>query len=92
MGINIKNEETEAAIRELASLTGEGLTEAIANAAREKVARLKSQKGRAQTLEAYLAAIRPLQDAVARERRARKDRRTARQLLDELYDEHGLPK
>lgn len=92
MGINIKNEEAEMAVRELASLTGEGLTEAIANAAREKVARLKGQKRRAASLEEYLATIRPLQDAVARERRANKDKRTARQLTDELYDERGLPK
>lgn len=92
MGINIKNQETEMAVRELASLTGEGLTEAIANAAREKLARLKGQRRRAASLEEYLAAIQPLQDAVARERRANKDKRTSRQLAGELYDERGLPK
>ncbi len=94
MGINIKNEETEAVVRELASLTGEGLTEAIESAAREKVARLRQQKkrGRARSLEEYLRAVGPLQDAIAQERRANGDTRTAAELMDELYDEHGLPR
>ncbi|HSZ73993.1 MAG TPA: type II toxin-antitoxin system VapB family antitoxin [Rhizomicrobium sp.] len=90
MGLNIKNAEAEEAIRELAELTGEGLTEAVANAAREKIARLKTEK-KTQTVEEFLAAIRPLQDALAAERKERGDTRTSKELMDELYDEHGLP-
>jgi antitoxin VapB len=41
MGINIKNPETERLIRELAELTGQGQTEAVTNAVREKLAREK---------------------------------------------------
>ena len=36
MGLNIKNPKLEAEIRELAALTGETLTEAIAAAVRER--------------------------------------------------------
>jgi hypothetical protein len=90
VGLNIKNAEAEEAIRELAELTGEGLTEAVANAAREKIARLKTEK-KTQTVEEFLAAIRPLQDALAAERKERGDTRTSKELMDELYDEHGLP-
>jgi hypothetical protein len=90
MGLNIKNAEAEEAIRQLAELTGEGLTEAVANAAREKIARLKTEK-KTQTVEEFLAAIRPLQDALRAQKIDPTDHRTGRELQDELYDEHGLP-
>jgi hypothetical protein len=94
LGINIKKAETEAAVRELARLTGEGLTEAIENAAREKIGRLKAQRRRERprSLEEYFRAIAPLQEAIAKERRAKGDKRTAQELMDELYDAHGLPR
>ena len=91
MGLNIKNREAEAAVRELAALTGEGVTETIVGAVREKLDRLKTAK-KAQTLEELLESIRPLQEALQRERIDNNDTRTARELMDELYDEHGLPK
>ena len=40
MGINIKNAETEQRIRELAQRTGEGKTEAVDTAVRERLERL----------------------------------------------------
>jgi len=91
MGLNIKKPSTEAAIRELAALTGENLTEAVENAVREKLERERATRP-ARTAEEFLEAIRPLQEAIAKERRAKGDTRTARELIDELYDEHGLPK
>lgn len=90
MGLNIKNPEAEAAVRELAARTGEGLTEAIESAVREKLARLEDR--RALGPEDFLAAVRPLQAAIAEERAAKRDTRASRELMDELYDEHGLPK
>ena len=54
--------------------------------------RLKEQKRRGRTVEEFINAIRPLQDAIARERREKGDTRSARDLMDELYDEQGLPK
>jgi antitoxin VapB len=91
MGLNIKKPSTEAAIRELAAETGETLTDAVEQAVRERLRRVRQEKG-SETVESFLAAIRPLQEALARERRAKGDTRTAQDLMDELYDEHGLPK
>jgi antitoxin VapB len=91
MGLNIKKASTEAAIRELAARTGESLTDAVQSAVREKLARLKESKPK-ETLEEYLAAIKPLQDALKAKQIDPNDRRTGRELLDELYDEYGLPK
>ena len=91
MGLNIKKTEVEAEIRELAKRTGQSLTDAIQGAVREKLDRL-DQGARKQTLEEFLAAIRPFQDALKAQKIDPNDHRTARELIDELYDEHGLPK
>jgi antitoxin VapB len=44
MGINIKNRVVEGHIRELAELTGEGKTEAIDKAVRERLERVRADK------------------------------------------------
>ena len=43
MALSIKNEEADRLARELAALTGEGLTEAVINALKE---RLRRERGR----------------------------------------------
>jgi len=91
MGLNIKSPSAEQAIRDLAAETGESLTTAIEKAARERLARIRTT-ARPRTVEEFLAAIRPLQEAIAAERAARGDTRTSKELMDELYDEYGLPK
>lgn len=91
MGLNIKNSEAEAAVRELAALTGEGVTETIVGAVKEKLVRLKAAK-KAQTVEEFLESIRPLQEALQASKIDPNDNRTALELMDDLYDEHGLPK
>ena len=91
MGLNIKNPTAEKAIRDLAAATGESLTEAVEKAAIERLARVKPAIKPAETAEEFLAAIRPLQEAIAAERRARGDTRTMQEMMDELYDENGLP-
>jgi antitoxin VapB len=91
MGLNIKKASTEAAIRELAERTGESLTDAIEHAVLEKLNQLKSET-RGDTLEAMLERLRPLQDSLKAKQFDPTDKRTARELIDELYDEHGLPK
>jgi antitoxin VapB len=61
MGINIKNPETERLIRELAELTGEGKTEAVTAAVRERLGRLKAPKaGRAARIMAIAKEMAPL--------------------------------
>jgi antitoxin VapB len=89
MGLNIKNAATESAIRELAARTGESLTEAVKSAVLEKLSRLKAAP--VETAEELLERIRPIQEALARARAESGDTRTSKELLDELYDEHGLP-
>lgn len=45
MSLNIKNEQTHDLARELASLTGESLTEAVTVAVRERLERLRTREG-----------------------------------------------
>jgi antitoxin VapB len=99
MGLNIKNREVEAAIRQLAERTGESLTDAINHAVREKLARLDDEATRnppVQSVGELLERIRPLQEEAAAFRRAHGDTRSAAQVLrdfdDEFYDEDGVPK
>lgn len=88
--MNIKSPVAEEAIRKLAAATGEGLTEAIQKAVEERLARIKAS-GRRGKGKSLLERLRPLQEMVAAERKRKKDARTAKELMDELYDEHGLP-
>jgi hypothetical protein len=41
MGLNIKNEETQRLVRELAMLTGENMTTAVTQAVRERLERVR---------------------------------------------------
>jgi antitoxin VapB len=45
MGLNIKNEETQKLVRKLATLTGESMTAAITKAVRERLDRVRSERG-----------------------------------------------
>jgi antitoxin VapB len=91
MGLNIKKPSTEAAIRELAAYTGQSLTDAVEQAVIEKLQAVKAAQ-EPDTLEKMLERLRPLQDALKAQQIDPNDKRTARELIDELYDEHGLPK
>ncbi|HWA88438.1 MAG TPA: type II toxin-antitoxin system VapB family antitoxin [Rhizomicrobium sp.] len=92
MGLNIKKPSTEAAIRELAALTGESLTDAVESAVRDKLAQIETKKPKPrETLEEMLAWVKVLQDSLAAKKINPDDKRTARELIDELYDENGLP-
>jgi len=82
MGLNIKNAALEAEIRALAAETGEGLTEAIANAVAERRARVRKGGGR-RNRRAALAKI------VASVKLPAEHRRSSH---DDLYDGSGLPK
>jgi antitoxin VapB len=91
MGLNIKSATAEKAIRDLAAATGETLTEAVERAALERLARIQSDV-RPRTGQELLARLLPLLDRIETERLAKNDRRSSKELQDELYDEHGLPK
>ena len=84
MALSIKNPEADQLARELADLTGEGLTEAVINALKE---RLRRERGRVYPV--------PLREelAVIRERCAAlpvHDDRTAEEILG--YDNDGVPR
>lgn len=82
MGLNIKNPALEAEIRALAAETGEGLTEAIANAVAERRARVR-KGGARRNRRGALAKI------VASLKLPAELRHSSH---DDLYDEAGLPK
>ena len=84
MGLNIKNERVHQLAAELASLTGESMTQAILVALEERF-RLEKQKHRRRKAEDILAfadRFAPGMDPNLK----------STDLGDLLYDEHGMPK
>ena len=83
MPLNIKDDETHALAKRLASLTGESLTQAVKRAIEQRLAQVETSSG----------AIRLADDldhiAVHCANLPRLDRRSAEQIIG--YDEHGLP-
>ena len=83
MAFNVKNDETDRLLRELTTLTGESLTDAITVALSERLRR--EQRLRAAADDTSLGA------AIARLRALRViDHRTDGEILG--YDDHGLPR
>ena len=84
MALSIKHPEADRLARELARTTGEGLTEAVINALRERLARQK-RRPRGRRLSDELKAIGERVAALPVV-----DDRNADEILD--YDERGLPR
>jgi antitoxin VapB len=84
MGLNIKNEETHRLAVELAKLTGESLTAAVRQAVRERLDRIRREKG--SSLADRLLAIG--KDCAPR----LKEPFRSADHADLLYDERGLPR
>lgn len=84
MPLSIRNSEVERLARTLSRLTGEGLTQTILQALRERHQRIRAARQQEKLLE----------DLTAIARRAAAlpelDRRTPDEIIG--YDEHGLPK
>lgn len=83
MPLNIKDAETHAMAKRLASLTGESLTQAVKQAVQERLAQV--EKGRQATRLADELDHIALHCAAL----PRRDRRSADQIIG--YDERGLP-
>ncbi len=84
MAINIKNDETQKLAHELAKLTGESLTTAVTEAVRERLDRLRNQRGSG-------LADRMLE--IGRDCAARlKEPFRSKDHGELLYDEKGLPR
>jgi antitoxin VapB len=84
MALSIKHPEADRLARELAKSTGEGLTEAVIKALRERLAREKGRKRRRRLSE----ELRAIGERVAA--LPVLDHRTPEEILD--YDERGLPR
>jgi antitoxin VapB len=84
MALNIRNSETEKLAEALAKLTGETKTEAVTQALRDRLARLRRERTRRRLADEL--------DDIARHcaRLPVLDSRTADDILG--YDEHGLPR
>lgn len=83
MALSIKNDEADRLARELAELTGEGITEAVITALKE---RLRRERGRVypQPLREELAVIRERCSSLPV-----KDDRPADEIIG--YDDRGVP-
>ena len=84
MGLNIKNSETHRLVQELAALTGESMTAAVTEAVRERLDRVRREKGVG--LADRLLAIGKECAAHLKEPFRSIDHGEL------LYDEHGLPR
>ncbi len=85
MALSIKHPEADRLARELAKSTGEGITEAIINALRERLARHKRRRRHGRPLSEELRAIGERVAAMPV-----LDPRSPEEILD--YDERGLPR
>lgn len=83
MALNIRNSEAEQLAEEVAELTGETKTEAVAVALRDRLERLRRERVRLRLADEL--------DEIARHYASLPvlDSRTADEILG--YDEHGLP-
>jgi antitoxin VapB len=85
MALSIKHPDADRLARELAKSTGEGITEAVINALRERLARQKKRRRHAPALSDELRTIGERVAALPL-----LDRRSAEEILD--YDDRGLPR
>jgi antitoxin VapB len=84
MGLNIKNEDTHRLVRKLAKMTGESMTEAVTQAVRERLDRMR--RNRSVSLADRLLAIG--KDCAAH----LKEPFRSADHGDLLYDQRGLPR
>jgi antitoxin VapB len=87
MALHLNNSTTDRLARELARETGETLTEAVNTALKERLDRIGSR--RAAEVEKFVADLTEIAKGA---KGLRKQKKTSRELIDELYDEDGLPR
>ena len=89
MGLNIKSPRVEANIRKLAQRTGASLTEAVDKAVLEQLRRVEEAEQEKAPQVPLARRLQPLLDELASKR---VDRRQPAEIMDEFYDDHGLPR
>ena len=87
MALHLTNPRTDKLARELSKETGESLTEAVNTALQERLDRVSKKK--AADREKFVADLTAI---AARAKGLRRQKKTSRELIDELYDKDGLPK
>lgn len=85
MALNIKDDEVDRLARQLSKRTGETITDAVRMALRERLARLRAKAE--PPLSERLIALGKRTAALPR-----LTEKSGRELMDELYDENGLPR
>ena len=83
MSLNIKNEETHRRVRELASLAGETMTQAVDRAVVERLDRLTRARNRTGRVDRLLQIGRECAALPVLDERSPEDM---------LYDDRGLPR
>ena len=86
MTLNIEDPETDRLARALADATGETIEAAVRTAIEQRLTRECSTER-----ERKLEAVREIVDRVARLPRKNPEK-SCRELVEDLYDEYGLPK
>jgi antitoxin VapB len=88
MALHLTDPETDRLARELARETGETLTLAVNKAVKERLGKVKTKQQARD--ERFLAEIKKIQDMVSP--KFRNQKKTGREMIQEMYDENGLPK
>lgn len=88
MSINIKNKEAESLLAEIKQATGKGTSAIVLDLLRAEKERLEG--ARKKTREEKWAIIRDVQERVRRS--TPPDAPSYEQIMDEMYDEDGLPR
>lgn len=88
MALHLTDPETDRLVRELARETGETLTVAVSRAVRERLDRVTTKQQSDD--ERFLADIEKIVSGVRP--KWRRGKKTGREMIDEMYDEHGLPR
>lgn len=87
MSLHIKNERTHALVRELAERTGQSQTSAVESAVQRMLDQLNTEDeavraGRHEEIQEVLARLHALPDAGP----------SFREIMDEMYDDDGVPR
>ena len=88
MPLHLTDPDTDRLARELARETGETLTEAVNRAVKERLDRVKTKQDTDD--ERFLAEIEKIVSGVRP--KWRRGKNTGREMIDEMYDEYGLPR
>ena len=87
MSLNIKNETTHALVRQLAALTGQSQTSAVEDAVRRRIAEVEQSR-----TDEEQERRRRIRAVIRRAQQLPNTGRTTDEIMDELYDETGMPR